>query len=243
MWDNPFIDPEWIESKRKIMTPLNYTMFMGGDWEVDLNEQPFFYEYNRDKHVTADKMSIDPNEHLWFSFDFNMNPTTCVVAQKTASGPKVIRVHQCDGGTRMLCQELKIYSMFMIRVTGDNSGTSASSAAGMKGGENVTDYQVIAEELGLRAKQFIDVRTANRRHKYSRDLCNLSLHRLPWQIQEEDCASLIVDLSTGQPTKDGKLLKDRGNHKQDAGDAFRYLNNVWFLDGFDAVRKYERFLI
>lgn len=244
--DNP--DEEFKRLYRGQLEKLNKydrARLLLGDWVVNKNDHPFFYEFSRLKHVSEGFVHLNPNEDVWLSFDFNIKPTTCIIAQMIhGRGLFVHKVYQIDGGTRKLCEHLKKYLDYSLKVTGDRSGHSGSSAAGvLAGGQLNTDYHIITSELGLSQYQLIDTQTANKLHTHSRELVNNVLFKLPLLINNEGCNSLINDLETAQPTSTGRLLKDRENHKQDAGDAFRYLINGWFLRGMKDVNNFERLLI
>jgi hypothetical protein len=242
VFDNPHVPQEWIDDKKMNMTPLNYQRFVQGDWEVNLNEHPFFYEFDHDKHVKPTQ--LQPFEPIWLSFDFNIEPTTCIVGQKiTGQGLYVHKVYQVNGGTRSLCDHLQHYKDYILRVTGDFSGNTGSTAAGiLPGGQFNTDYKIILQQLELSQNSLIDTLSANKLHTYSRSLCNTVFFRCPISIHP-DCEALINDLMTAQPNNRGGLLKDRNEHKQDAGDAFRYLVNAWFLDGMEGVNKFTQLII
>lgn len=216
-----------------------------GDWAVIENQEPFFYEFSMDRHINDIQRQIDPLWPVWISFDFNINPATAVIGQKIPNvGLFVLAVHQIKGGTKVLCDRLQQYTDYLITVTGDHSGNSGSSSAGvLAGGQYNTDFTIIQDELNLANKAFIDTRTPNKMHVHSRKLCNTVLFRLPLLINPTGCEALTNDLQTAQPTAQGKLLKDRANHKQDAGDAFRYLINAWFLDGMRGVNTFANGLI
>lgn len=212
-----------------------------GDWAIIENKQPFFYEFKQQKHVARQAFHLDPLEPVWISFDFNIKPTTAIVGQKiTGKGLYIYKVYQEDGGTTNLCQHLKQYAdSYILKVTGDHSGHSGNTAAGkLPGGQYNTDYHIIKSELNLSNNQLIGTQKANKMHTYSRRLCNQALFRCPLHINKEGCESLVNDLQTAQPTSAGKLLKDRDNHKQDAGDAFRYLINAWFLKGAKGINQF-----
>jgi len=239
--DNPDAKFKALYKSQLAKLPLyDRQRLLHGDWTVIENEQPFFYEFSMQKHIAKEPFQLDPSMPVDISFDFNINPATAIVGQKLpGKGLFIYAVHQMKGGTRILCDELKQYQDYLINVTGDNSGNSGSSAAGvLAGGEYNTDYSIIMDELRLSKRNLIDTRTANKMHIHSRKLCNSVMFRVPLFINPTGCEVLINDLQTGQPTNQGKLLKDRENHKQDAGDAFRYLVNVWFLNGMRGINQF-----
>lgn len=240
--DNP--DEEFKRLYRMQLSKLNKydkARLLHGDWIVNKNEQPFFYEFDRAKHVVKGKIPIKPYEPLWLAWDFNINPCTVILAQKILGvGCFINQCHQVNGGTRRVLEKIAFAGSYMLKVTGDRSGNSGNSAAGvLPTGELNTDFSQIKEAFRLSDKSLVSTQAANPRHKHSRDICNTALFRIPYFISEEDCQALITDIETAMPTKQGGLLKDRDKgHPQDAGDAFRYLNNAWWPEGMKDINKF-----
>jgi hypothetical protein len=244
VWDNPHVTQEWIERQRSNMPPLRFAMMMEGNWEVNLNDLPFFYNFSRQEHARAG-LAIENRQVLWLSFDFNYDPTVCIVAQKVdeplgqGGGIKVIAEHVVSGGTEALCMQLKTYESHPagLYVTGDFSGSTRHTAA------KNTDYEIISMLLNIPPQWFINIRTANKDFTYSRNLVNYALQHAGVQI-DEGCKGLLWDLETAQvDEKTGKLIKDRDGNKQDLGDAFRYLLDAMFTGGVPAVNNYKEILM
>lgn len=237
---NPYLPKEELEAARDELPPLDYAQEYDAEF-VDIGDSMFFAGFDRHKHAIFE-YEIDPIEPLWLSFDFNMEPTTAIVSQKIdGKGLFIYHCHQIKGGTEVLCDEYLGFYMNHpagLLVTGDHSGHSGSTAAGLlQGGQYNTDYEVIKDKLWLREEDLVDTRTANRKFEYSRRLCNRVFHHVPVFVNES-CASLIYDLRTGRVDNRGKLLKDRDKHKQDAGDAFRYQIHAWFPEGYRSVKDF-----
>lgn len=239
--DNPDAEFKRLYTQQLEKMPLaERRRLLHGDWGYVENEKPFFYAFDRNKHVVSEKFHLRDMELVWKSFDFNITPTTVIISQKVDGvGLFFFAVHQKDGGTTALCKSIKHdYKNFLLNVTGDRSGHSGNSAAGMlPGGQYNTDYAQIKAIFGLTDAQLFETYKANKAHEYSRRLCNTVLERIPVFINP-DCHMLISDLETAQPTVSGKLLKDRDQHKQDVGDAFRYQINAWFPKGMKDVNRF-----
>lgn len=214
---------------------------------LDLNQDAWCYEFQRSKHVTNERFEINPNFPLWHSFDFNVNPTTCTIGQLIPGfGLYIHRVYQVNGGTRKLCALLKKYNSILLRnVTGDRSGSSEHTALEVldNGALNV-DYGIIEEELNISQYNFFGTLSANKQHKWSRDIVNTVFYRIPVFINKEYCQALIDDLAKAMPTKDGKLFKERAKgHDMDALDSFRYLIHQLFPNGYDDINLFAHQLI
>jgi phage terminase large subunit len=235
--DNP--DADFVKLYSQTLEALpdyDRARLLMGDWDSQEVERLFFSEFKL-SHVQP--VSLDKYEPLWLSFDFNINPTTVVMGQKSSLG--VSEVLQLDGGTERLCDELLMRGLDRwpagLMITGDSSGNSGATSSGTEpDGRHVTDYRIIERKLMIGQNSFYQAFEANKRLAYSRRIVNYTLKNLPVTI-DPSCGVLIEDLRTGQVTPDGKLLKNRDAHKQDAGDAFRYLINAWFPGGVDDVDR------
>jgi hypothetical protein len=207
---------------------------------IQENNNPFYYEYSNDRH--RGRTYVDPWEPLWLSFDFNINPTTCVIGQKYDNRAVIHECVQIDGGTEYLCDVLIDMGVLDhpagLMVTGDNSGTHGSSSAGMEpDGRNKTDFSTIQNKLMVSDRFFVEAYQANKRLVYSRKLCNFLFKNGNFMV-DENCHQLISDFTSGLANDKGGLVKDRKEHKQDAGDAARYLINAWFPGGTKDIDNY-----
>lgn len=241
VWDNP--DEIWAKAYADSLARLplyDRLRLLDGDWEVTENDNPFYYEYRSDMHMGD--VQPDPYEPLWLSFDFNLEPTTCVIGQKLDGRLIVTELFQVNGGTEYLCDALIEAGILShgggIFVTGDSSGIAGSSSAGMEpDGRHKSDWSIIQKKLMIPDQFFIQAYEANKRLTYSRKLCNYVFKNAPLTI-DQDAKVLHTDLQTGMANDKGGLVKNRDQHKQDAGDAFRYLVNAWFPGGLTDVDKW-----
>lgn len=219
-----------------------------GDWSVIENDRPFFDLFSEKRNVSKFGLKIDPYTPLSLSFDFNINPTTCVISQKLDNvGCRTYDVLEAIG-TEALCWLVKeFYGKHPagLLISGDHSGNAGSSSAGvLAGGVYNSDFEQIKIILGLTDHDLIDTHTANARHEYSRRLCRHFFSKVPYLIDgtNERCQSLRSDLQNGKFIN-GKLFKNRetGN-EQDKGDAFRYQVNAWFQGQFNIIDDYSHSL-
>lgn len=228
LYDNPDSDfVKQYEKNLKKLNPYDRSRLLDGDWTVQINDTPFFYAFDSINHVLPE-IEWNRKYTLWISFDFNIDPTTAIVAQKIFLQPlKIIKVFQ-ETGTENLCRVIKNWlgeHNSGLLVTGDNSGHKGSSSAGvLKGGIYNTDFNIIKRILQIGNQQLVDTKTANLRHTHSFKLCNRYLANIPVEISAKDCQLLINDLQIAKRTPEGKLFKSRQEGQaQDVGDAFRYL--------------------
>lgn len=244
--DNP--DKEAVEGALKRLTKMSSDYhrdrLLHGIWGADKeNKEPFFYGYDSKKHKQP--APIFEDAPLYFSLDFNLDPTSAVFGQRiSGKGVFITNELQKKGGTEVLCKEI-LNAGFMdhpnfIFVTGDSSGSRGSTAAGVEpGGRHITDYTIIRKTLKLSTGQILHNRKVNERLAYSAKVCSYMLKMIPVFI-DPSCVVLHKDLRTAKRTPDGGLLKNRTSHKQDVGDAFRYLVHILFPKGIEDI---DRFLL
>jgi hypothetical protein len=216
--DNPYVEKDWIQMQKDNLSPLVYKMLLEGDWDLNLNENPFFYEFKHEKHVKKDLKIID-TQNVYLSFDFNYNPSTvCVFQFDYVQGIRFLYSYESNGGLRKLLDKLEQFKKYNLIITGDNNGHSRSAAGG-----NVTCYSEI-EEYFLQPISAV-TKKANALHEHSRRICNDALYKLPIVFDEVNCKSLISEIKQAIPTDAGKLSKKIDLHLV---DTFRYAINLLF---------------
>lgn len=243
--DNP--DPEFrriYEQQLSKLSAYDRARLLYGDWDVVENEAPFFQNFKRERFL-VDSLPIWKNEPIWISFDFNYDPTVCIVGQKRiGKGLRILNEHVVKGGTEALCREIKRWGYHKrpaaLYVAGDFSGNARKTSA------KQTDFQIIAKEFNLPTSFFKNTRTPNKDHEYSRNLCEYVLANVPLEIDRNRCLQLVSDLEIAQvkQSNEGKiqLRKDRDVFKMDLADAFRYLVDAWYPGGISDVDKFTRSL-
>lgn len=241
--NNPRISPDEIEFQRRNLPPLVFAQEWEGEF-VDFNTNMWLYEFKKSIHLESG-LEIEPYDPLHLSFDFNVEPCTCLISQKIdkplseGGGINYIKEFAINGGTQQLCFEVKKYLDLIkikgfnstIWVTGDNSGTKGDTRS------NTTDYQLIRDILGIPFAFFIDTRKANPKLSHSRNICNIAFYHNLVYIDPEGCPILAADCHKAKP-KEGsdELIKDRANNKLDSFDALRYDLNAWFKAMDDIFR-------
>ena len=210
------------------------------------NTKPFFYDYDRVKHVWDGVIDVDPHEPLYLSIDFNYQPYTMLVAQKFDEEINILECHQGVGGTPALCRDYAdVYKDHPagLYITGDFSGSFANSGLGqLPSGEKHNEWVIIEDAFEVNSRRMINTSTANPKTKFSKTLCNEVFYRIPLFIQKARCQPLIHDLETARQRDDGRLLKDEKNHQQHAGDAFRYLMHMFYETVVDVKTHYYQYI-
>lgn len=228
-YDNPFIDPDEIESAKLTTDPLFFLCeYMAED--VSIGSMLWAYAYEPNKHLA--EFELNPARETILSFDFNRNPMTCSVVQTDRYNSidvyETIKIPNSD--IYQMCDYIKtVYGNRLYIVTGDASGKSGSAMVA----DNLNYYKIIATQLNLNMRQF-QVPTINPKIAENRVLVNSLLSRGNVRLHKHKTKALQFDLENVSVLADGTLKKqDRNDPAQqaDALDTFRYACNV-FLNNF-----------
>jgi hypothetical protein len=233
--DNPFIDPNEIEDAKSSLPPDVFRQEYEAE-DVDSNDKPFMYEWSDSKHVRALPYALNPHLDLWLSFDFNVNPMTCVIAQKPTLKNLIIfdEIRLENSNTEEMCNKiLAKYPGARYMVTGDASGMKRSTS--VQGGVN--DWYIIIKTLKLKDFQ-IKKRKANLALSDSKTLCNSVLYHTNFQVTQ-NCKHVILDLTYATTDEFGKLIKDNTTTGLHFFDGARYLIDANYPDFITNPNKYK----
>jgi len=226
--DNPFLTESDIRELEALKTinENQYRIYVLGEWGIDDKNNKFAYAFERNKHVSED-INYNPNEYIYLSFDFNVDPITCVVVQYYEDVIDVVECIKLDNSDiYALCSRIKSsYPQGIFIVTGDATGQNRSAMVKDK----LNYYLIIKQELGLLDSQF-KVPKQNPRIEENRVLVNAVLSTMTVQVSEHKAEELIYDLTYVEVDENNKLVKDnRADKKQqaDALDCFRYYCNTF----------------
>jgi hypothetical protein len=233
-YDNPFLDKSEIDAAKSQLDELSFRQEYLAEY-VDLNDKPFLYVYDSKKHNFGN-YTPNPMLELWISFDFNVNPMSCIAAQQTDLMTLVIfdEIQINNAGTKELCDKIIAkYPGFHYIVTGDASGSSRTTTAGA----SVTDWKIISNILMLSNLQR-KVRRANIGLNESQTLCNSVLQNANIQVAES-CPLLDYDLGHAILDENGKLAKEMSQTGLHLFDCFRYLVDAVYPDFIRNYKKYQ----
>jgi len=209
----------------------------------------FAYKYSEKKH-TRSGLEMDPDLDINLSFDFNVNPMTCLAIQydELQDSIKVLKEFRIENSdTYEMCEAIDAEFGHLdpyYRVTGDASGGNRQSAT--RGA--MTHYQIIADELDLSEDQF-DTPASNPSITNSRILLNSILqHFHEFLIDSDECPYLMEDLEfvETETQRNGKVgIKKEG--KNEAGmqnstlthllDCLRYYLHTYHFDFINTRRS------
>ena len=221
-----FLDKDYIDMLEgfKVSNTLYYQVYVKAQWGVRDKTNKFLYLWDEKKHISSE---INYSENiLWFSFDFNVDPMTCIVAERPDVNTVYIldEIRMNDSSIHSVTDYIKAkYGNYNWNVTGDASGRGRSGITRDK----MSFWTVISNELHLKDFQ-IHVRTVNLGHITSRVLCNAALEHKNVRIHPR-CKDLISDCRAGKIDDNQKLYKTAlsGLHFL---DGFRYLLDASFPD-------------
>jgi len=233
-YDNPFLDKNEIDEAKKQMDELSFRQEYLAEY-VDLNDKPFLYTYSEKKHLKG-TFTPNPMLDLWISFDFNVNPMSCILAQSLDLMTLTIfdEIQINNAGTKDLCDKvIAKYPGFFYIVTGDASGSSRTTTSGA----SITDWKIIMNTFMISALQK-KVRKANLGLNESQTLCNSVLQNANVRITE-DCPNLSYDLGHAMLDENGKLAKEMSQTGLHLFDCFRYLIDAVYPDFIRNYKKYQ----
>jgi len=219
MKDNPSLTEEYLEGLENI-DEVTRAIFVDGDWDVVDVGRPYAYSFRKNKHVRPD-LQINKNEPIILSFDFNVDPITCIAGQSYGNTIRILKEFRLtNSDIFQLCQHVRstFGDQFFI-ITGDASGQNRSAMT--SGALNY--YRIIQKELDL-PKSAFKVPTFNPGAKNARVLMNSVLERHGDFLIDASCLWTINDLQFVEVDEAGEMKKDRTNEnkKADLLDCLKY---------------------
>ena len=218
---NLFLDEDYknVLEDFKNNNSLYYDVYVLAKWGSIDKTDKFLFLWNED--IIADLEYRDLA--LWLSFDFNVNPMTCIVGQRIDDNTIHIldQIRLNDSSIYGMTDYIKAkYSNRSIIATGDATGRNRSGQTRDKR----SYWNIIKKELNLSNAQF-KIRSVNLDHVSSRILCNAVIEHRTVKI-DRSCKDLINDCRYAKINDKQKLDKsDMGLHFL---DTFRYLLDANF---------------
>lgn len=222
----PFLTEKDIErlENLKNVDENQYNIYVLGLWGIDNKEGKFCWAFSNSQ---IKKTSYNQQHILWASFDFNVDPMTCTIAQvfpheQRVAGIECIKLQNSD--VYAICDRiLAKYPYALFHVTGDASGRSRSPLAK----DNITAYGIICQKLNISPQQLI-VPSVNPSIEDNRIVVNAVHQNWIIELDPDNCAHLIYDLRYVEVNGRGEIMKDRTSAKKFADflDNWRYLINA-----------------
>ena len=219
-YDNPHIDPLEVDNLRGQLDELTFRCEILAE-DVNLANNPFAYAFDNDKHVG--NITYDQRYHVHLSFDFNVDPITCIAVQHIDGCIRVVKEFALrNSDIYQLCDNIiAAFPKAAFVVTGDATGANRSAlTAG-----NYGYYDVVQRKLMLGRSQMKQP-AVNPSIRDTRVLVNSLLQNYNVAI-DRACLQLIRDLAYVEVDGEGDIMKDRSTdiRKADLLDCFRYYCN------------------
>jgi len=226
-YDNIMNLPEgYIEGLESKYDPLTTQREIYGKRIYLGNGKPFLYGFDIDRNA-SDKIGHKEGLAVYLSFDFNVDPATCLVWQEASIDGKpfihyINEVFLENSNLYEVCERIdSLYPHSHFIVTGDATGRSRHHT--QRG--NFNSYTIIKQTLKLKDAQ-IQVGTSNPAQAEVRTLANAILCKYPEVlIHPQHCKHLIQDLLFTTAGDDGKKETGKDKHRGHLLDCFLY--SLW----------------
>jgi len=217
MSDNPSLPEDYLEGLENL-DEVTKAVFVRGDWNVLDVDRPFIYAFDKKKTVFKG-LELDQSEPIILSFDFNVDPITCIAGQSFDGTIRILKEFRLrNSDIYALCGEISAaFGDHYFIVTGDASGNARSAMT--KGALNY--YTIIRDELDLSKVQF-RVPSVNPSIRNSRVLCNAICANHKDFLIDSSCHYLIEDVESVEATESGDIDKGKDARKSHLLDCFRY---------------------
>lgn len=207
--DNPFVTQDQWENWSNL-DPESQKIMIKGIWSFKALGNVWAYSFLEELHVLKrndPRMQIDKRYPLYLIFDFNVDPMTCLVAQRDGhEWGRVFKEYRLRNSDiyELITQIKTDFPGYYYVATGDASGRNRTAAT--KGAKSYVD--TITSELNLGTRQ-VQFPTANPSIKNTRILVNSIFHRHGNFFISEDCLYLIDDLLTVFTDSEGEIDKKK----------------------------------
>lgn len=217
MSDNPSLPEDYLEGLENL-DEVTKAVFVRGDWNVLDVDRPFIYSFDKKKTIFKG-LEIDQSEPIILSFDFNVDPITCIAGQSFDDTIRILKEFRLrNSDVYALCDAISAaFGDHYFLITGDASGSARSAMT--KGALNY--YTIIREELQLSKGQF-RVPSVNPSIRNSRVLCNAIAANHKDFLIDSSCHYLIEDIESVEATESGDIDKGKDARKSHLLDCFRY---------------------
>lgn len=226
--DNPYVTAEQWKNWDNMDDEL-HSQFIGGSWDFVKPANVFAYSSNEKKHHKD--VGYDPDHHLYASFDFNVEPITCLMAQHEINFTHIFKEYRLLNSDIWALTDhiISNHPEAFFMITGDATGQSRQAIS--KGNKNY--YQVIRQQLVLGSTQ-IRVPRANPSVRNTRVLSNalLAKHGNYW-INTKTCPHLTMDLNGVVVDQNGDIDKAKDKRATHLLDCWRYYNWTFHRDFLD----------
>jgi hypothetical protein len=201
-YDNPYIDSQGIDDMRLLLPEQSFNQEYLAEF-VTLSDT-FCYAFSKAKHVADCEYA--PNQTIYISFDFNIDPITAIVVQRVGNNINILEEFRIlAGNIYTICAQIKYRypDSHLYEITGDPAGNNRTIASD----ETISFYKMIQKQLGVRMGQ-IKPPFSQSTHKQHRLLSNALFHSHKGIRINPRCTHLINDLTYVRADQHGKIVKE-----------------------------------
>lgn len=223
--DNYYINQKEYEKTLWLAAAYNERKFneiASGAWGAEEVGNPFIFNFDRKNHIEKGLQTF-PELHIpiILSFDFNVEPITCLVGQ--CKGMDEVRIldeyRLINSDIDELCiRIISDYPDRMLIVTGDASGQARTALK-----KDLTYYKSIKRVLNLNIGQF-KIPPLNPPIKSTRVLCNALLKKHPNYKFSDRVPYLVMDIESTEADEHGGIADGKDKHKGHLLACWRYFN-------------------
>lgn len=216
--DNPHLPKEEIEAAKREMDEKAFKAEYMASWESF--EGLAYYSFDEQLNIKDNIQAIEEQYPIDICLDFNVNPTTLLVAQYDNHLASIKKEYSFKNSStqetvKAFCEDHKNYSQSaLIRIFGDASGNARSSPTGM------SDYYYIKEilkEYGFRFEVCILAANPPIVDRVSHTNAWLkNVHNQTRVFIDKSCKDLIRDLASQEVAGRIPLAHNNLGHKADA---------------------------
>jgi hypothetical protein len=215
---NPYILASEIADAKAELDPISFEQEFLAQF-VDFTSRPFAYAFEASRHAV--ECQDNPQLPLWLSFDFNVDPMTCIVGQHQLGDFVHIfdEMRLKDSNIVEMCDRIKAkYPNRVYIATGDATGQGRSGHTR----ENLSYWQLIKRHLYLNTSQML-VPSVNPHVDNTRVTLNSLLHNHPnFKINPATCPYLVQDLKYVEVDQAGNIDKSANKYRSHLLDCLRY---------------------
>lgn len=243
--DNYFINQTEYEQTLWIAAAFNETKFReisAGEWGSEQKDNLFIYSL-RDKerkdlkpgycHI-VEGMTVDYSLPVILSFDFNVDPVTCLLIQhgQHKEWVSVLQEYRLlNSDIFELCERIATdHPGAYFIVTGDASGKNRTAIT--RGNKNY--YHFIREQLKI--NKFI-LPGKNPSVSNQRSLTNIVLTKHPAYLINKTCKFLIEDIQNVVTDDEGQMDQTKDKHRSHLLACLLYYNYNFHLNFLKLLRK------
>lgn len=222
------VSNEFIEEQKSRVDPRTFRMKYLGEFVESTGL--IAYRFSEDNITTVD---FDPDRPTRLSFDFNVSPMTCVVAQKHEDKVYIVKefelfssnTHDCANRVKMYLQENGKVDGHLT-ISGDASGNSMNTKGGTQ-----SDYRIIKDilnEYRIGTERTRHVKKIEERFNYLNSAFKSASGKITYMIDSR-CKYIIRSL--------GKVTRD---HFRTGGDP-QNLTHIFDALNYDMYNNFNMY--